>query len=80
MFSEQRIGDGIAALRRFIAMHDAAAAAGELPGVDWAQFRLGQLLTLAGDARAADAAFDVALRITDDPNMPAAVRRFRRGG
>ncbi|MEM1439217.1 MAG: tetratricopeptide repeat protein [Pseudomonadota bacterium] len=76
VFSESRVDDGIAAMERFIATRPADDAS--LPGVDWAHFRLGQLLTKRGDTKAANEAFETAIAITEDDNLPTAVRRFRR--
>lgn len=76
VFSSARVDDGIAAMRRYIEKRPADDAS--LPGVDWAHFRLGQLLSMRGDTEAADAAFQTALEVTDDENLPTAIRRFRR--
>ena len=77
VFSEQRVEAGIAAMLRFIELLPEDAPG--LPGADWAHFRLGQLLTLHGDNEQANAAFEKALALTEDDNLPTAVRRYRRG-
>ncbi|MEO0616715.1 MAG: tetratricopeptide repeat protein [Pseudomonadota bacterium] len=76
VFSEARVDDGIAAMERYIETRPADD--NSLPGADWAHFRLGQLLTKRGDAKAAEAAFEKALAMTEDDNLPTAIRRFRR--
>lgn len=78
VFSEQRVDAGVDAMRRYIATLPEATP--DLPGIDWAHFRLGQLHTMRGDSEAAEAAFEKALALSDDDDLPGAIRRFRRGG
>lgn len=78
VFSRARIDAGVDAMRRYIAADRPENA--NLPGVDWAHYRLGQLLHMRGDSDDAASAFETALEITEDDDLPAAVRRFRRSG
>lgn len=76
VFSEQRVDAGVDAMRRYIATLPETAR--DLPGIDWAHYRLGQLLTMRGDTQAAEAAFEKALELTNDDDLPGAIRRFKR--
>lgn len=78
VFSRARIDAGVDAMRRYIAAERPGNAG--LPGLDWAHYRLGQLLHMRGDSDEAESAFETALAITEDDDLPAAVRRFRRSG
>ncbi|MEO1575455.1 MAG: tetratricopeptide repeat protein, partial [Pseudomonadota bacterium] len=71
VFAERASDDAADALRRYIAD---APADNNLPGKDWAHFRLGELLTLNGDTDAARNHFERALASTDDKDL---VRRAK---
>ena len=76
VFSEQRIDAGVTAMRRFIEIRPDGDQG--LPGIDWAHYRLGQLLTMQGEGEAAEVAFTKALELTNDDDLPGAIRRFKR--
>ena len=66
VFANKQSDDAADALRRYI---DQAPASGDLPGKDWANFRLGELLAINGQNAAAQTHFQIALDSTTDKDL-----------
>ena len=71
--SGQRLADGAAALRRYLAQTNLPA---ELPRPQHAHYRLGQILARQGDSAAAKAAFAAALQL--DPQFKDAAAELKK--
>lgn len=71
VFAKRASDDAARSLERYIAE---APELGELPGKDWAHFRLGELLDINGEADIARTRFQQAMEMTDDKDL---VRRAK---
>ncbi|MFK7887872.1 MAG: tetratricopeptide repeat protein [Gammaproteobacteria bacterium] len=71
VFSEQNVPAGIDALSEYLKFDGLTP---EMPGKDWAHYRLGELLSLNGDEAAAQTNFASAMNLTEDKNLKRRVK------
>jgi tetratricopeptide (TPR) repeat protein len=71
VFSGENVEAGIDALQKYLAFDGLTP---DMPGTDWANFRLGELQSKNGDDAGATQSFATALKLTDDKNLRRRVK------